>query len=61
MVKDLSRSWADGLAFCALLNNLIGQDTVPMDDLDTTTKEKNFTLAFEAFEYVIRYTVPLYI
>ncbi|RDD47292.1 Cytospin-A [Trichoplax sp. H2] len=52
MVKDLSRSWADGLAFCALLNNLIGRDTIPMDDLDTTTKEKNFTLAFEAFDKV---------
>ncbi len=51
-IKDFRSSWADGLAFCAIMHSFC-PDKIPFDELSAEDKRKNFTLAFE----VARYTV----
>jgi hypothetical protein len=44
-ISDLSRSWQDGLAFCALLHSY-HPNLVKFDSLDRKQKESNLKLAF---------------
>ncbi|KAJ8311962.1 hypothetical protein KUTeg_009335 [Tegillarca granosa] len=48
-ITNFSSSWNDGLAFCALLHNYI-PDKIPITDLNSDDKRRNFTLAFSAAE-----------
>ncbi|RWS08519.1 cytospin-A-like protein [Dinothrombium tinctorium] len=50
-ITNFSSSWNDGLAFCALLNTYL-PDKIPYDELDSSDKKKNFTIAFKAAESV---------
>jgi hypothetical protein len=53
-IKDFRSSWADGLAFCAIMHSFL-PDTIPYDDLTPEDRRKNFTLAFDAARYVWMY------
>lgn len=50
-VKDFRQSWADGMAFCAILHSFL-PDKIPYDELGPSDPRKNFTIAFEAAKYV---------
>jgi hypothetical protein len=45
-VKDFSRSWADGMAFVALVNHYC-PGKIPVDTLTPETRRKNFEWAFK--------------
>jgi hypothetical protein len=45
-VKDFSRSWADGMAFAALVNHFC-PGKVPIDKLTPETRRQNFEIAFK--------------
>lgn len=45
-VKDFSRSWADGMAFAALVHHY-APDKVPIDSLTPETRRQNFEIAFK--------------
>ncbi|XP_066573924.1 smoothelin-like protein 1 [Amia ocellicauda] len=48
-VDNFSSSWADGLAFCALVHHFFPH-SFDFSSLKATEREKNFTLAFETAE-----------
>ena len=50
-VKDFRSSWADGMAFCAIIHSFL-PDKIPYDDLSPSDPRTNFTIAFEAAKYV---------
>ena len=50
-IKNFSGSWANGLAFCALIHKY-NPTAFNYDELDENNREKNFRLAFETAEYV---------
>jgi len=45
-VKDFSRSWADGMAFAALVSHFC-PGKIPIDKLTPETRKQNFELAFK--------------
>lgn len=45
-VKDFSRSWADGMAFAALVSHFC-PGKIPIETLTPQTRRKNFELAFK--------------
>ena len=45
-VNDFSRSFANGLVFCAMMHGLF-PDAVPFHTLTASDRRTNFTLAFE--------------
>jgi len=50
-VTNFSTSWADGLAFCALVHRFY-PDAFDFARLSAKNRRANFTLAFETAEYV---------
>ncbi|XP_068633034.1 microtubule-associated protein futsch-like isoform X2 [Battus philenor] len=48
-LENFSTSWADGLAFCALLHHFV-PDAFDYRDLSPDTRRRNFTLAFKIAE-----------
>ena len=48
-MTDFSSSWADGLAFCALLNSLCPGE-FPLDKMSEDDRKTNFDLAFSFAE-----------
>lgn len=44
-IENFSESWADGLAFAALMHSFLPED-IPFDELSKETRRKNFELAF---------------
>lgn len=48
-VQNFSSSWADGLAFCALLHHFFPDD-IDYAKLSSKTKRNNFSLAFKVAE-----------
>ena len=52
-ISNFSKSWNDGLAFCALMHRHFPNDIGPFDELDGSTpagRQKNFELAFGVAE-----------
>uniref|UniRef100_A0A8C6TKB0 Calponin-homology (CH) domain-containing protein n=1 Tax=Neogobius melanostomus TaxID=47308 RepID=A0A8C6TKB0_9GOBI len=47
--RELSSSWCDGMAFCALIHRFF-PDAFDFASLDPKEREKNFTLAFQTAE-----------
>jgi len=45
-VKDFSKSWADGMAFAALVHHY-APDKIPIDSLTPETRRQNFEIAFK--------------
>ena len=45
-ITNFSSSWADGLAFCALIHSFL-PDAFDYDQLNSTNRRHNFELAFE--------------
>ena len=45
-VTNFSGSFADGLAFCAMMHRVF-PGRIPWSELSATTRERNFTLAFK--------------
>ena len=45
-IENFSESWADGLAFAALMHSFFPED-VPYDELSKDTQRKNFKIAFQ--------------
>jgi len=45
-VKDFSRSWADGMAFAALVSHFC-PGKIPIDKLTPETRKQNFEMAFK--------------
>lgn len=48
-LENFSTSWADGLAFCALLHHFL-PDAFDYSKLSPETRRHNFTLAFKLAE-----------
>lgn len=48
-VQNFSSSWADGLAFCALLHHFF-PDAIDYDKLSASKRRENFDLAFRVAE-----------
>jgi len=48
-ITNFSTSWADGLAFCALIHHFY-QDAFDFSRLSPKNRRANFTLAFETAE-----------
>ena len=48
-VTNFSRSFADGLVFCAVMHNFF-PSKIPYDELTSESQERNFTLAFKCAE-----------
>src|SRR5690349_13031689 len=48
-VKDFSKSWKDGLAFCAIIHKH-RPDLISFQDLKASEAEKNVILAFDVAE-----------
>jgi len=57
-VTNFSTSWADGLAFCALIHHFC-PDAFDFSRLSAKNRRANFTLAFETAEYVLSSRRPL--
>ena len=45
-IENFSESWADGLAFAALMHSFFPED-VPIDELSKDTQRRNFQIAFQ--------------
>ncbi|KAL0476310.1 spectrin beta chain [Acrasis kona] len=54
-VGNFSKSWKDGLAFCALIHKF-RPDLIPWDELKASEPEKNVSLAFHVAEKVLDIT-----
>lgn len=50
-LENFSSSWADGLAFCALIHHFL-PDAFDYHSLSPKNRKYNFTLAFQVAEYV---------
>lgn len=48
-IEDFGKSFANGLAFCAMLHHFI-PDKIPYSSLSETDRARNFKIAFEAAE-----------
>ena len=48
-VQNFSSSWADGMAFCALVNHFF-PDAFDYNSLDPVNRKTNFETAFNAAE-----------
>lgn len=49
-VENFSGSWADGLAFCALIHHFF-PDSFDFSQLDPNNRKENLALAFKTIEY----------
>ena len=47
-ITNFSGSFADGLAFCAMVHRVF-PSKIPWSELSVKTRERNFTLAFKVF------------
>lgn len=50
-ITNFSSSWNDGMALCALLHSYL-PEKIPYDTLNPVDKKRNFSIAFEAAEFV---------
>jgi len=48
-VTNFSSSWADGMAFCALVHHYL-PNSINYDSLNPKDRRKNFEIAFKAAE-----------
>jgi len=58
-VSDLSSSWSDGLAFCALIHSYF-PDAFDFNQLDASDPRRNFQLAFDTAQSVFSSSAPFY-
>ena len=50
-IKDLSHSWKDGLAFCALIHSYLPGE-FDFESLSASNPKENMDLAFQVAKYV---------
>jgi hypothetical protein len=51
-ITNFSGSFADGLAFCAMMHRVF-PGKIPWDELSANTRQRNFTLAFKVYFNVL--------
>ncbi len=49
-IQNFSASWADGMAFCALIHHFY-PDSFDFKELDPKNRRRNFEIAFTTAEY----------
>lgn len=52
-ITNFSSSWADGMAFCALIHHFY-PDSFDYKELDPKNRRQNFEIAFKTAEYAFK-------